>query len=128
MTDKELMALMLYGECRGETQFGKLCAASTVMNRLILANTKGIVWWGTTVSEIIQSPMQYQGFANRDPSELENDLSFKECKQVAIAVLDFDIVVPNITHFAGDNIDLEKLLKLKYCFEVGNHRFYQEEF
>lgn len=128
MTDKALMTLMLYGECRSESQFGKLCVASTVMNRLYLSEDKGITWWGNSIETIIKAPMQYQGFVNRDPSELENDLSYKECKQVAIAVLDFGIVVPDITHFAGDNIDLEKLLKLKYCFEVGNHRFYQEEY
>lgn len=128
MTDKALMTLMLYGECRGESQYGKLCVASTVMNRLYLSEDKGVTWWGNSIKTIIKAPMQYQGFVNRDPSELKNDLSYKECKQVAIAVLDFGVVVPNITHFAGDNIDLEKLLKLKYCFEVGNHRFYQEEY
>jgi len=30
MTDKALMTLMLYGECRGESQYGKLCVASTI--------------------------------------------------------------------------------------------------
>lgn len=126
MTDKALMTLMLYGECRGESQFGKLCVASTVMNRLYLSEDKGVTWWGNSIETIIKAPMQYQGFVNRDPSELENDEAYKACRQIAIAVLDFGIVVPEITHFV--TIDYPDFIGMEYKFTVGNHKFFKEKY
>lgn len=124
MTDKELMTLMLYDECRGESQYGKLCVASTVINRLKLAQAKGVVWWGATVSEIIQSPLQYQGFVLRDITEIKNTQEWKSCYQIAIAVLDFEITIPLITHFV--TIDYPDFENLEYRFTVGNHKFFRE--
>jgi hypothetical protein len=124
---------MLYGECRGESQFGKLCVASTVMNRLELAKTKGITWWGVSVQTIIKAPMQYQGLVLENIQTLtkSKSLDWIMCKQVSIAVLDFGIVVPDITHFSGIEVDLEYQFQRKnftYKFDVGNHNFYQEEY
>lgn len=57
LTDKELLALLLHGEARGETPVGQLACAWVVLNRYGRKS-----WYGATIRDVILKPYQFSYF------------------------------------------------------------------
>jgi N-acetylmuramoyl-L-alanine amidase len=71
LDDKQLMALTIYGEARGESEEGKIAVGSVILERVDHRN-----WDGKTIHEVCLCPFQFSCF-------LPNDQNFKSLKLIA---------------------------------------------
>lgn len=95
MTERQVLALTLWGEARGEPTVGKLAVASVLRNR------KAALRWGTTYDAVCRAPKQFSCWNDGDPNrprldELAgllargvdvSDAALRECLWIADGVL-----------------------------------------
>jgi spore germination cell wall hydrolase CwlJ-like protein len=128
--DQHCLAVMIYGEARGENFYGKSAVAWTAVNRLDRMPYNGIC-------HVVLSG-HYHAFRNNDfrvaattgkaPSKL-NAMAWKESTKVAKLV--YEDTIPDPTKGATHFINPKKLKykpkwtrKLKRTVVIDNHEFY----
>jgi spore germination cell wall hydrolase CwlJ-like protein len=84
--DRTFLALCLWRECRGESRAGKEAVAHSIMNRLASPS------WGDSIHSVLFQRLQYSSLTHGQDPQLTNwplstDASWKECLQVADAVI-----------------------------------------
>ncbi len=108
--DTRLLAQLLYGEARGESQQVKRAIADSVLNR-----TGKRKWWGNTLDDVILKPYQYSCFNKNDPNhkKVKNPLKYDspvvwhECLDIARETLRSDNIDDSCgaTHYYDDSIN-----------------------
>lgn len=63
LSDAQLMALVIYGEARGESREGKIAVGSVILERVDHRN-----WDGKTIQEVCLMPYQFSCFLPHDPN------------------------------------------------------------
>lgn len=63
LDDKQLMALTIYGEARGESEEGKIAVGSVILERVDHRE-----WDGDTIQEVCLMPYQFSCFLPADPN------------------------------------------------------------
>ncbi len=71
LDDRQLFAITMYGEARGETDMGRIAQGSVVLERV-----EHREWDGTTVKEVCLMPRQFSCF-------LPNDKNFPKLQAIA---------------------------------------------
>jgi len=71
LDDKQIMALTIYGEARGESDEGKIAVGSIILERVDHRK-----WDGDTIQEVCLMPFQFSCF-------LPDDQNFKALKMIA---------------------------------------------
>lgn len=138
--DAKLLALVIYGEARGEARGGKIGVASVVLNRL-----KRGGWFGKTIKEVILKSYQFSCFNENDPNRIkllaiaqnwdifiQKDKVLRECYDIAQKFLDpndFTMKdnVCGATHYKTKDCKASWADKMKLTAVIGNHEFYAEE-
>lgn len=109
LTDREIIALTLWGEARGEPIEGKIAVASVLRNRLL--DTR----WGLSYERVCLSPKQFSCWNASDPNlpklkelaaqlargETPKDAVYQECDWIAEGLLRnrFQSNVGKATHY-----------------------------
>jgi len=73
LDDKQLTALTIYGEARGESRDGRIAVGSVIMERV-----KHREWDGETIHEVCLMPYQFSCYLPHDPN-------FRELARIAEA-------------------------------------------
>lgn len=138
LSDTELMALVIYGEARGESREGKIAVGSVILERVDHRK-----WDGETIHDVCLMPYQFSCLLPADPNfqilkliagdwttKFMRSTVLQECYQVAEGLINGDI--PRAGKIAEHHccqyktIDCEAswARKMKKILTVGNHEFY----
>lgn len=129
--DKHCLAVMIYGEARSETFYGKSGVAYVALNRYQSGHYN-------SVCQVVVNANQFHAFANSNlrvaalnqqtPKNVNTD-SWEESKKVA--TLAYDEVIPDPTKGATYFLNPRKIKqmprwvhKLKRTVVIDNHHFY----
>ncbi len=137
MTDRDWIALTLWGEARGENTAGRLAVASVLTNRAKSGR------WGETYEAVVTAPKQFSCWNPTDPNRAEldewmadlaasrpvSDTILLECYWIADGVLQ-GVLTPQVGHamwyYAGSLAAPPKwALTAEFVRQVGQHRFFQ---
>lgn len=128
----DILARTIYGESRGESLFGKIAVAYTIVNRASRPS-----WWGKTVMEVCLKPWQYSCWNAADPnSKLIKEVtleshSFRDCFGVACLVLNrtMDDPTNGATHYYALSMPVPPkwAASLKATGVIGGHKFFVEK-
>lgn len=135
---KQLLALTIYGEARGESLQGKIAVGSVILERV---DKQG--WMGKTIQEVCLKPSQFSCFLPKDTNfaalkliaeswdaKYRNGLALQQCYNVARGLIDGliqrtpEIVQHHITQYKTINCKAEWASKMKLITTIGNHEFY----
>lgn len=96
LDDKQLMALVIYGEARGELQAGKVAVGSVILERVDHRD-----WDGKTIHEVCLCPYQFSCLLPADPNfnalkliaddwdtKSMRSMAMSECYNVAVGLID----------------------------------------
>jgi spore germination cell wall hydrolase CwlJ-like protein len=132
---QDILARTIWGEARGETLNGKEAVANVILNRFKLAQRRGSFWWGNTIEEICQKPMQFSCWNHNDPNYpkliavTEADQQFAICQRIARRALSG--VLPDHTfdadHYHEASIHPNWSEGRVPTATIGHHVFYQLE-
>lgn len=127
-----LLAMLLWGEARGESYEGKIAVAWVVRNRVAVSSTRrfGSGWRG-----VMLRPRQFSCFLESDPNahklrmplRYESALVWDECYRAAAAVF-FDLVpdpVAGADHYHTTGVQPAWSRGVQPVATVGNHRFFR---
>lgn len=143
LTDKQLVALTIYGEARGETKAGKIAVCSVILERVDYRE-----WDGKTIQEVCLMPFQFSCFLPTDPNfkilkmiaesweeKYTNSLDLQACYHVASDLIEG--IFPRTKEIAESHCCqylTTALRKSKYCpkwvkkmklvLVEGEHEFY----
>jgi N-acetylmuramoyl-L-alanine amidase len=129
LNDKDLLALCIMGEARGEPVIGKLAVAHVVLNR---AAHPG--WWGHDVKSVLLKKYQFSCFLDSDPNRahmgdwlkythpgMETCLTISELSLAGLTTDPTD----GATHYHEQSVKPEWASKLTFVKQIGRHRFYR---
>ncbi len=134
LSDLQLLALLVYGEARGESLDGKAGVAWVALNRV----RKG-GWFGDTLKDVILKPYQFSCFLPDDPNftklkaianDFESNLAandvFRECYYIARGVLEGWIrdATHGALYYHSKKINPGWSSSYTRKAEIGNHIFY----
>lgn len=140
LTGKQLLALAIYGESRGEPAEGKIAVGSVVLERV-----DHRAWDGKTIPEVCLKKYQFTCFDPRDPNhgkllhiaenwdaEMVTDAALNDCYGIACGLIDGRIPrTPEIaashccqylTKAAKKGVDWWREMKL--VLMIREHEFY----
>lgn len=143
LDDKQLTALTIYGEARGETKAGKIAVCSVILERVDHRN-----WDGKTIQEVCLWPYQFSCFLPDDPNfkalkliaenwdeKYQTSLDLQACYHVASDLIKG--IFPRTKEIAENHCcqyvttELRKSKKcpkwvkeMKLVLTEGNHEFY----
>lgn len=145
LSDTELMALVIYGEARGESREGKIAVGSVILERV-----EHRKWDGENIHEVCLMPYQFSCLLPDDPNFdpltfIADDFDLKrtrssvlaECYWIAHGLINGDI--PRTPEIAENHITqyvsaaYRKTTpiranrwweKMKLAATIGNHEFY----
>lgn len=132
ISDVELLALLVYGEARGEIDLGKNAIARVVVNRL-----NQWAWYGKSVKEVCLKKYQFSCFNENDPNrakllelaEMEQKPTlYNLCLNAAIMALNENSkdITNGATHYFNPKIVTPAWAKnMKKTCTIGNHEFYK---
>lgn len=130
MTDKDLLALCVWRESRGESYLAKLGVAYVIRNRASQSK-----WWGKSIREVILKPYQFSSFNNNDVNFDKfpdtYDPSFIECSNVATHALEGTEPDPtsNSTFYFDKSLDAKPpkwAESYVHTIDIGRLHFYRE--
>lgn len=133
----ELLALLIYGEARGEIYNGKLAVAHVIQNRANLFS-----WFGKNIKDVCLKKWQFSCFNPGEPSrKMLLDLAqseqkpntYYECLKAAKAVLSGNCtdITNGSTHYYAPKAMIPKDRKPDWAnsmqeqCKIGNHIFYK---
>lgn len=130
-SEEMILARLIFGEARSQSDEAKIWVASTVINRI-----RG--WWPDTIHEVILQDQQYKSFNQKDPnrSMVENPLndltqkqSWLDSYKVAEGILNGNISIPSeTTHFHDTRQSQEDFMRMipdgKFLKRIDNLYFY----
>lgn len=64
----DVMARTLWGEARNQGTDGMEAVASTILNRVAVAEERGKFWWGNNIIQVCQKPYQFSCWNRSDPN------------------------------------------------------------
>lgn len=140
LSDKQLLALAIYGEARGEPTEGKIAVGSVVLERV---DHRG--WDGRTIHEVCLKKYQFSCFDPRDPNqgkllhiaenwdaEMVTDAALNDCYGIASGLIDGRI--PRTPEIAAAHCcqyltraakkDVEWWKDMELVLTVREHEFY----
>lgn len=126
-----LLAMLVWGEARGEPVEGKLAVANVVRNRVNSPR-----WWGQDWLSVMLKPLQFSCFNEGDtnlpklyePTKYGYPISWLESYTAAIGVYLDMLPDPTggATHYVRVGTKPDWLSKMSLCVMIGNHEFYRE--
>jgi cell wall hydrolase len=135
MTDRDAIALTLYGEARGEGTRGRIAVACVLRNRLRSGK------WGGTYEGVCLARKQFSCWNATDPNsrrlldELKRvqagdpiDRTLRECYALADVLLNEDVIrqVGQAMHYYADSIAPPKWAATgELVASVGHHKFFE---
>lgn len=138
LTDKQLLALTLYGEARGESRDGQIAVGSVILERV---DHRG--WDGDTIKEVCLMPWQFSCFLPSDPNSgdlaiiaLNFDARFscsyalRACWVVATGLIDGtiertpEIAAHHVCQYCTTAVNPDWKTKMTRVATVGHHEFY----
>ncbi len=130
LSDKDLLARLLFGECRGEILAGQVAVANVVLNRVKDGR------FGHNVKEVCLKKWQFSCFNEDDPN-LPLTASppmrepFTQCELVAELALSYLLHdnTGGATHYANLDVCYPKWIKspkMQHLCKIGRHTFYKE--
>ena len=133
ITDGFYLAFVLWREARGEVHSGKVAVAYSIMNRV-----EHPKWWGSSVITVCIKPWQYSSLTDPKDPQLTRypgeDLSWDECIQVALDVLDKKVPnpVPGADSYYAVSMDVAGnpppwSKESRFVAQVGGHTFYDTD-
>jgi spore germination cell wall hydrolase CwlJ-like protein len=132
-TNKELLALCIYGEARGESTAGKIAVGSVILER---AKRNG--WFGKTLKEVVLKPYQFSCFLENDPNypklakiaenfmeAMTTNQVLNDCYGIADGLLSGRIQ-PNViaTHYETIETHAWWDKSMKLVTIIGGHKFF----
>jgi spore germination cell wall hydrolase CwlJ-like protein len=127
LPDRDLMALCVWREARGEEILGKRGVAHVILNRV-----NNPSWWGNSIQSVILKARQFSSFNPGDPNEtrwpLDDDPSFMDCQWVCNGVLQAtDEDITNGAEFYYDISIPAPSWAADYTFQIqiGRLKFYK---
>lgn len=126
-----LLAMLLWGEARGEGLIGLRAVAQVVANR---ARRGG--WFGRGWREVMLKPYQFSCFLPDDPQAAwlltplahSTPETWQKCLYVAREALEQRLpnMVGNATHYYAVSIPAPRWAKeMTFVRQIGRHRFYE---
>ena len=138
LDDKQLMALTIYGESRGESREGQIAVGSVVLERV---DHRG--WDGDTIKEVCLMPWQFSCFLPQDPNYIdlkitarnfdaryEKSSALQKCYAVASGLIDGtiartpEIAANHVCQYCTGAVNPSWKSKMKLVATVGHHEFY----
>lgn len=120
-----LLALMIWGEARGEITKGKHAVAHVAMNRLYADS-----WYGHTLRDVLLKPYQFSCFNDRGGNNpvwgIRSDNIWHRCLLIALQVLDGRSSDPTngATHYHAKSIVPGWVSSMVHTVDIQNHKFY----
>ena len=115
-----LLALLLWGEARGEILTGIVAVANVVRNRMIHYR------WPHRMPEVILQPSQFEGLKALGSQPFDPGEPFDTVAKLCVLGLLKDNTGGS-THFIAKGADAYWEPMLKFRGSIGNHDFYEEE-
>ena len=137
LSSLQLLALVIYGEARGEGLDGMLAVASVVMNRVMADG-----WFGKNIKEVILKKKQFSCFNENDPNRpllevlaenfdhaLRYNKVMRMCYWIAKGVLEgfLSSNVEDATHYHHYKVKPYWAKQMKEVRRIGNHVFYRKD-
>jgi len=131
LSEVSLVALLLWGEARGETTAGMLAVAHVVLNRVARDG-----WYGGSVKEVVLKPWQFSAFnAGSVVRRLleehgeEMFLDIARCRAVAELALAGLTIDPTggATHYHAQGVTPYWAGSMTKTAEIGGHIFLLED-
>jgi len=138
LNGRQLMALTIYGEARGESKEGKIAVGSVILERVDHRK-----WDGQTIQEVCLMPYQFSCYLPNDPNfkalkliaeswkeKYQNGLDLQQCYRVAADLLDgiIDrtpaIAMNHATQYKTISCQAAWANKMKLIATIGAHEFY----
>lgn len=132
LPDVTLLALLIYGEARGEKEAGRRAVGHVVLNRLYKSKR-----YGATLPAVILKKWQFSCFNQGDPNRAkleklavdpEGEI-YDQCLCVAANLLagkDEDNTKGATHYFNPAVVKPAWARKMKHTVTIGNHEFYRE--
>jgi spore germination cell wall hydrolase CwlJ-like protein len=133
--DRDILALTLWGEARGESLVGQIAVAWTIRNRVCDGKVKS--WWGEGYAGVCQKPYQFSCWNKSDPNFAylsgAKQIPFREFAQTRIAadqVIDGKVPDPTggATHYYATTMPAAPAwaVKAKQTLKLGRHVFFKD--
>ena len=128
ITDRFMLALLVWREARAEPREGQIAVAFTVLNRCYRPS-----WWGHTILEVISKKWQYSSLTDpHDPQltrwPVESDESWWASLAAACDVLDGKVSnpVPTADSYYATSMPAPPAWAdpKRFVGQIGRHRFY----
>lgn len=137
LSERELVALTIYGESRGESMLGKMAVASVIRNRLESGR------WGALYATVVLAPKQFSCWTIGDPNlavireigqSLSADLTptdpvVKQCLWIADGTVNglLESTVLDARHYYAASLEHPPSWAAtgELVAQIGAHRFYR---
>lgn len=133
LSETQLMALVIYGEARGESKEGKVAVGSVIIERKKQSRE--------SIKNIILNPHQFSCFSvdNQQYKKLKNiaahwnkykaDPQLRECQLISSKLLQKTLLHKTIksnsvTHFKTNQVNPSWAKQMRFVVQIGNHQFY----
>lgn len=140
LSEKQIMALTIYGEARGESVEGKVAVGSVILERVEHRN-----WDGKTIHEVCLKPWQFSCFNHGDPNRgkllniaemwdeaMAVNPALNDCYCIASGLIDGyvprtkEIADSHATQYLTVGCDAAWEREMKKVAVIGRHEFYSE--
>ena len=121
MTGLMCLTLALYFETRGESVDGKLAVADVILNRVEDPR------YPDTICDVIKEDSQFSFMFDGKPEHMNDPVSAKEARQVALDALNGQRLGITSTHY--HTVEIHPVWASAFSLDgiVGNHVFYTNE-
>ncbi len=138
LSEKQIMAITIYGEARGESDAGKIAVGSVILERVEHRD-----WDGKTIHEVCLKPWQFSCFNERDPNygkllniaeqwdeSMALNPALNNCYCIAAGLIDGlilrtkEIAKNHATQYLTIDCDAPWEKKMKKVATIGRHEFY----
>lgn len=135
-TELDTLARTIYGEARGEGEYGMQAVANVIMNRFDKFLSGEITWWGEGIIDICLKPKQFSCWNTGDPNLAviekvdATNQTFAIALNVAGKAIDGDLedITNGATSYYADTSPEPYWAKGKTpCAHIGHHLFFEDE-
>lgn len=133
LTEKQILALVIYGEARGESAEGKIAVGSVILERV-----KRDGWFGKNLHDVILKPYQFSCFLEQDPNypkllhiaeqwdeEMTSNAALNDCYGIASGLLSGKIPLSVMaTHYKVFTCNVYWTKEMVRVTKIAAHEFY----